>query len=195
MPLTTVQQGLIAQNDFAKFLMIGGGGLVEIAAPMTDDEGRDGEIHKRGEYSYGIAGQFKSTGHLSRRKGRPERLLEVRFSRPARLVVNDPRYWYFIGYLDLKQMGLADPVFVVPSAVFHKEARQKKVGDVVFFRFRANMDPSSKDKWQRYRVQTHQLGKRVLEIMADLEKEENRKRLLLSGPITGPGTMLLRKAT
>ena len=50
MALSSIQQGLIAQYEYAKFLMLGSGGLLELAAPMTDDERRDYEIHRRGRY-------------------------------------------------------------------------------------------------------------------------------------------------
>ncbi len=43
-------------------------------------------------------------------------------------------------------MGLADPVFVVPSTVFHREAKLAQRGELVYFTFWASMEPSSKDK-------------------------------------------------
>jgi hypothetical protein len=45
MPLSLVQQGLIAQQEFAKLLMMGSDGRIEVASPLTDDERRDFEIH------------------------------------------------------------------------------------------------------------------------------------------------------
>lgn len=48
MPISSIHQGLIVQYDYAKFLMLGCGGRLEVAAPMTDDERRDYEIHVRG---------------------------------------------------------------------------------------------------------------------------------------------------
>ena len=195
MPITNVQQGLIAQNDYAKFLMIGSGGRIEIAAPLTDDERRDAEIHERGQYNYSIAGQFKSARHLQRTDGHGARYIGIRFPVRASRVVSHPRYWYFIGYLDLKLMGLADPVFVIPSTVFHKEAARARYGEFVYFAFWASMEAKSKDKWQPYRVETHQLGKRVLEIMEDLRKHERRgKGLQLLRPPAASDLLWLRRA-
>jgi ribosomal protein L21 len=195
MPITLVQQGLIAQNDFAKFLMIGGGGRIEIAAPLTDDERRDGEIHERGRYDYSIAAQFKSARRLQLKRGARTRSLSIRVQVRANRVVNHPRYWYFIGQLDLKLMGLADPVFVIPSTVFHKQAAAGRVGEFAWFVFSASVGPNSKDQWQPYRVETHQLGRRVLDIMSDLRKSDSRQRRLTLAPLPSvPDALWLRKA-
>src|SRR5919201_5940136 len=58
--ISVVQQGIIAQNEFAKLLMIRSGGRIELAAPLTDDERRDFEIHVRGQYGWALAMQVKS---------------------------------------------------------------------------------------------------------------------------------------
>src|SRR5437879_2463300 len=71
MPLSNVQHGVIAQNEFAKYLMMGSGGRIELAAPLTDEERRDFEIHVHGEYGSGLAVQVKSTLALTRLGARP----------------------------------------------------------------------------------------------------------------------------
>jgi hypothetical protein len=46
--ISLLQQGLIVQQEFAKLLMMGSGGPLELAPPLlTDDERRDFEIHVR----------------------------------------------------------------------------------------------------------------------------------------------------
>ena len=37
------------------------------------------------------------------------------------------------------------------------------------FVFRPNMLPTSRDMWRRYRVDTRDIGQRLLEILSDLE--------------------------
>src|SRR5207253_7871541 len=69
MPISMVQQGLIVQQEFAKYLMLGSGGLIEVAAPLTDDERRDYEIHVHGQYGFGLAAQMKSVRNLRRNRG------------------------------------------------------------------------------------------------------------------------------
>ena len=39
--ITLVQQGLIVQQEFAKLVMMGSKGRIELAPPLTDDERRD----------------------------------------------------------------------------------------------------------------------------------------------------------
>ena len=51
MPLSLVQQGLIVQQEFAKLLMLGSDGRIEVAAPLTDDERRDYVIHVPESYT------------------------------------------------------------------------------------------------------------------------------------------------
>src|SRR5712692_1173099 len=48
MAISLFQQGLIVQQEFAKLLMLGSGGRIEVAAPLTDDERRDCESHVSG---------------------------------------------------------------------------------------------------------------------------------------------------
>ena len=121
MRISSVQQGLIVEREFAKFLMMGSAGAIELAAPVSDDERRDYEIHVRGQYGVGVACQVKSAASLHR-MSKNVRYLNIFFDVRADRLVNSPFYWYFFGYLDLELMGLADPTFLVPSTDFHKLA-------------------------------------------------------------------------
>ena len=168
MPISLVQQGLIVQDEFAKFVMMGSGGLIELAPPLTDDERRDYELHVRGHFGFAIAIQVKSTMRVQR-KGRVSPLLHCFFQvKPAKRLVTSPLFYYFIAYLDPKTMRLADPVFLIPSKTFHKYASPKKHGDAWQFTFMGSMAPDSHDRWARYRVNTLDLGQRLLEIMREL---------------------------
>jgi hypothetical protein len=89
MPLSNVQHGVIAQNEFAKYLMMGSGGRIELAAPLTDEERRDFEIHVHGQYGSGLAVQVKSTLALTR-LGARARYLRTFFVVRAGRVVNNP---------------------------------------------------------------------------------------------------------
>src|SRR5205807_126697 len=116
LPVSSVQQGLIVEYEFAKFLMLGTGGRIELATPMTDDERRDYEIHVHGQYGLGLACQVKSAMRLHRMSANV-RYLNIFFDVRADRLVNSPFYWYFFAYLDPKLMGLADPTFLVPSKI------------------------------------------------------------------------------
>src|SRR5256714_2668777 len=153
--------------------MLGSGGRIEVAAPLTDDERRDYEIHVRGHYGFGLAIQVKSTREIHRFGGHA-RYMHCQFPVRATRVVNNPYYWYFIAYLDLKLMRFADPVFLIPSAVFHKNAAPKRKGAFWWFVMAANMEKRTRDKWEPYRVETLKLGQRVLEITNDLKKHRDQ---------------------
>ena len=62
--ISLVQQGVIAQNEFAKLLMMGSRGLIELAAPLTDEERRDFEIHIHGSYGSALAVQVIAPASL-----------------------------------------------------------------------------------------------------------------------------------
>ena len=170
MAITSVQQGLIVEHEFAKLLMMGSGGKVEVARPLSDDERRDYEIHVKGLYGPGLAVQVKSTLALRRHSARTHYLNAFFVVRTGR-VVNHPRYWYFIAYLDTNLMRLGEPTFLIPSKEFHERANPSRRGDQWSFSFQANMEPEARDKWYPYRVGTVELGKRALEIMRDLNKQ------------------------
>src|SRR2546421_7895173 len=103
MRISLVQQGLIVQQEFAKLLMMGSKGRIELAPPLTDDAQRDYEIHVRGQYGFGLAIQVKSTMKL-RPIGGHARYLHSFFPVRATRLVNNPLYWYFIAYLDPQVM-------------------------------------------------------------------------------------------
>lgn len=188
--ISTLQQGLIFQNECVKFVTIGTGGQVEFAAPLTDEERRDYEIHIHGQYDFAPALQMKS--YLITRA---VEYLHVEFSIRSGRVVNDPLFWYVIGGLDLRKMGVAEPLFLIPSEVLHTRAAPRRRGSIWYFQLALSLDPKVHDKWEPYRVPTLDLGKKVLEIMTDLRKHERRiKDVTLALPPAGTGTLWLRKA-
>ncbi len=168
MRISFVQQGIIAQLEFAKLLIMGSRGKIEVAAPLTDDERRDYEIHVRGQYGFGLAFQVKSTMRLVRRA--KALYLECTFPVRASRLVSNPRFWYFFAYLDPKLMRFADPVFLIPSAQVHEHAAPERRGAFLRFSLFASMAPNTHDRWRPYRVETLELGRRVLEVMRDLNK-------------------------
>ena len=167
--ITLVQQGLIVQQEFAKLVMMGSKGRIELAPPLTDDERRDWELHVRGQFGFGLAVQVKSTMNV-KQKRRVVPVMHSAFKVPIKHLVSSPFFYYFLGYLDPKLMRLTDPVFLIPSTVFHRDAYPNRVGAYVQFNFIANMAPSSRDRWLPYQVNTLEVGEKVLEVMADLKR-------------------------
>jgi hypothetical protein len=172
MRISEVQQGLIVQQEFAKLVMLGSKGRIELAPPLTDDERRDWELHVRGQFGFGIAAQVKSTMNIHR-QGRITPILHCFFQVPIKHLVTSPLFYYFLAYLDPKLMRLADPVFLIPSTFFHKYAGPRHHGAYMQFTFMGSMSPNSHDRWQPYQVNTLELGQKVLDVMAEL----NRRRV------------------
>ena len=69
--ISDVQQGVVTQNEFAKLVMMGSGGRIELAAPLTDEERRDFEVHVHGRYGSALALQVKSAMELTRMSATP----------------------------------------------------------------------------------------------------------------------------
>src|SRR5437868_7117019 len=99
--ISLVQQGVISQNEFAKYGMMGSGGLIEYAAPLTDEERRDWELHIHGLYGSALAIQVKSVLQLYPLSKNALYLRSFFVVRASRLV-NDPLFYYFYAYLDPK---------------------------------------------------------------------------------------------
>jgi hypothetical protein len=164
--ISLVQQGVISQNEFAKFLMLGSRGLIELAAPLTDEERRDFEVRIRGLYGSALAMQVKSAMQLANLGGKAC-YLRINFSVRNGRVVNDPLFWYFFAFLDLQTMGFADPTFLIPSRVFHQHANSGQKGGFWHFTLEASMEAGSHDRWTPYRVNARNLGQKLMSIIRE----------------------------
>jgi hypothetical protein len=96
-----------------------------------------------------------------------------------------------VAYLDPKSMGLADPTFLIPSQDFHRLAAPIRRGGKWRFSMAASMEAKSRDRWNRYRVGTLELGKRVLEISRELSKSHHGATLP-TGFLTMPDVLVVR---
>jgi hypothetical protein len=165
MPITRVQQGAIGQFLAAILMMMGSGGKLEVAVPMSDDERRDQEVHARGMFGVSLALQIKTSMQLHLRNRLVAPLLVVHFKVPAERLISHPLFWYLFAYLDEKTMAFADPIFLVDSATVHAHAVPKLQGGVWQFEVQASMGPKAHDLWAPFRVHPADLGDRVLQIL------------------------------
>ena len=163
MPLTTTQQGVIAQWEFMKLLMLGSDGALEVTAPVTDDERRDMETHIRGQFGRSLVFQVKSTTYLEHRW--KARHVSIHFPVARARLITHPLFWYFFAYLDVAAMGFGDPVFLVPSERVHKHANPQLRGETWSFNFSASLEPDSRDQWHWYQVSAREVGKQVLRLL------------------------------
>src|SRR5207302_9316162 len=150
MPISAVQQGILTELLFIILTVLGSDGALEVARQATDDDRRDADVHRRGDFILNLAFQIKSAIAL-RREFTAEKL-HIHFQVLASRLVTHPNFYYFFAYLDTVAMRLADPVFIIPSAEVHKHAVPRLHGDIWRFDFQASLDPKSRDRWVPYRV-------------------------------------------
>jgi hypothetical protein len=161
MPLTKIQQGVIGQSEAAKLMMMGSGGRLEVAMPLSDDERRDEEIHTRGQFGRALALQVKTTMRLIR-EGASLRVSFISNVETKRLI-SDPMFWYLFAYLDRKTMAFGDPIFLVDSATLHARLNRREGSTNLVFH--ASISPNSHDRWVPYRVHPADLGTRIVHVL------------------------------
>jgi hypothetical protein len=166
--ISRTQQGLIAEHEFAKLLMIGSGGQIEVSSPMTDEERRDMEIHIRGRFGPGLAFQVKSTTYRHRQRSRKAYVINIHFTvRPERLI-SHPLFWYFLACLDLEAMAFVDPVFLIPSAQVHEHGSRVLKDGTWYYNVAPSLDSESNDLWHAYQCSPRAVGEHVLQILKNL---------------------------
>jgi hypothetical protein len=166
MPLSSAQKGAIGQFAFLAAALATGKGQVEAYTPAADNEGRDAEIRRHMKRTPSIGIQIK-VAFATQRIGlqHKQKYLEIRFNLPEDRVQNDPRLWYFLALYELSQVRLFDPVYLVPSHIFHRAARRGKWRGKIQFAMFANLGAEAHDSWSRYRVPLKDIGPRLLEII------------------------------
>ncbi|HEY4845325.1 MAG TPA: hypothetical protein VII89_06495 [Candidatus Dormibacteraeota bacterium] len=162
-PISTTQQGIIAEHEFMKLLMLGSGGELEVLAPVTDDERRDLETHMRGTFTPGLIFQVKSTTYIDHRF--KARRLSIHFPVAKDRLISHPLFWYFFGLLDLDAMAYADPVFPLPSEEVHQHANPQLKGDTWSFNFDPSLEADAEDHWRKFQHSTKQVGRYLLEVL------------------------------
>jgi hypothetical protein len=165
-PISSVQQGVVAQYEFAKLLILTSDGELEPAVPVSDDDRRDFEVHVKRSFRSNLAFQLKSAIFL--RHQFQAYTLGVTFTVRKDRLVSDSLFWYAIMCLDLANLGYRDPLFLVNSEEMHRHASPRLVGDTWHFDFYANMSPDSKDRWHPSQVSGKNLGQKVLQILTDV---------------------------
>jgi len=173
MSITSTQQGVITEAEFAKVVIIKSNGALVPARPVADDERRDYEIHIRRHFLESLAMQLKTARRL-RLHGR-SRMLQINF-RVKPPLVSDDRLWYFLAYFDMKTMRFMDPVFLVPSRFLHQHALHGVGRGAIQLQFKASMEASANDKWSPDRLTLEELGARILQILKQLEGQAGASR-------------------
>ena len=179
MPLSTIQKGAVGQFAFLAVALVTGKGEVEIYIPAIDNEGRDAEVRKHLQRKPGIGIQIKVSLTPTRFAKNPQKYLAIQFRLAKKKLQNDPRLWYFLALYDTQRMQFAEPVYLVPAAVFHKLAWHKETKGIVEFHMYADLGPHAKDRWTSYRLPLKDLGKRLLKIIDTPTLPASRATLIL----------------
>jgi hypothetical protein len=162
MAITSTQQGVITEAEFAKICILTSNGRLIPTRALADDDRRDFEIHIRRHFGESLAVQLKTAKHL-RLHGR-SRVLQINFREKAPLI-SDPRLLYFLAHFDIKIRGFTDPVFLVPSPFFHKHALHGVGRGATQLQFKASMEPNANDMWAQWALPQSELGRRVLRML------------------------------
>ena len=192
MPISLVQQGILTEFFFIILTVLGSDGALEVARQATDDDRRDADVHRRGDFILNLGFQIKSA--IAVRQQWAAEQLHIRFSVLESRLVTHPNFYYFFAYLDTVAMRLADPVFIIPSAEVHEHAIPHLHGDTWRFDFHASLDPKARDRWVPYRVSTLEVGKWILAIIADLEKSQSASAVPAAA-FELPGLTWVRRAS
>jgi hypothetical protein len=172
MPISRVQQGTITESEFVKFGVLGSNGELEFSRPASDDDQRDADVHRRSDFDLGLGFQVKSAMILEQHSGTDR--LHIRFKVLKERLITHPFFFYFFAFLDLRIMGIADPAFIIPSTEVHQHAIPHLIGDTWHFDFKASLGPKAYGRWVPHRVNTLEIGKRILAIIADLERDRTQ---------------------
>jgi hypothetical protein len=171
MKLSYVQQGVIVQDEFAKFVTIGTKGEVELFAPYSDDQRIDFEATIKRRFVVPMAIQVKSSMKLQQKYTH----LKVTFAVTDEAFISHDLFYYFFAHLNPGWQGVVDPVFLPPSAEVHKHADPKRLPNGSRqIEFVASMQPGSQDQWTPYRFSQFELGAHV----RDLIEQGQRKGLV-----------------
>jgi hypothetical protein len=168
--ITTAQQGDITEAEFVKFTILTSNGALVPTRPVVDDARVDYEIHIKKHFQQILAVQMK-TARRVRIHGRTRRL-QIDFNMRPPLII-DPRLWFVFAHFDIPALGLGDPLFVVPSEFFIRNARHGFAHGAYKFQFQASMEATAHDKWTPWQVKKVDLGSRLMEILEDLKTATN----------------------
>lgn len=118
MAISPVMHGWITQQEFAKLLMLGSNGSIELTPPMTDDDRRDFEVHLRKRFGFSLAIQVKSAFVVRHHAGTRARYLHITISDFRSRIVTTPFFWYFLAHFSRRLMRFVDPSSSCPRLCF-----------------------------------------------------------------------------
>lgn len=156
--LNTKQKGDLAEARVAELITLYGDEGLSCYRPMSDDEGIDIIVKRRGKLDV-VYVQVKST-YGYKDKGFVSSVKESS-------VVNKERMLVIFVYFDLSEGDLFDQVFCIPAPDFLRltHNKNKKPGHRVFT---VGLNKPDRSKYAEFMIEKRELANRILEIMDKL---------------------------
>lgn len=153
--LNTKQKGDIAEARVAELITLYGDEGLSCYRPISDDEGIDIIVKKRGDLDVAYV-QVKSTFG----NGSDRFVCSVKEDK----IVNKRRMLMVFVYFDLTDGDIHEHVFCVPASEFLKltHNENKKPGHRVFT---VSLNSPDKSKYAKYLIEKRELANKILEIM------------------------------
>lgn len=151
------KKGKVAEYLISALCLNGGGGRLNVAVPIVDDEGVDMVVFRREVGEMGLFLQVKARGSLSESVQSGGFLIDVR----AKTFSPSPNYYVLGVTIDEVETALGKTAWLVPSAAFEKRAARTKGGDIL----RMNTSAKANDKWAEFRIFTQDLPGKLLELL------------------------------
>jgi len=153
--LNTKQKGDIAEARVAELITLYGDEGLSCYRPISDDEGIDIIVKKRGDLDVAYV-QVKSTFG----NGSDRFVCSVKEDK----IVNKRRMLMVFVYFDLTDGDIHEHVFCVPASEFLKltHNESKKPGHRVFT---VSLNSPDKSKYAKYLIEKRELANKILEIM------------------------------
>ena len=130
-------------------------GKINVASPLTDDEGIDLIFYKRGQSDKTIYAQVKSRYSSSKRVQKRQLRCQIRRS------AFTPRENYYIFFIAFnREAQQIIKVWFVPSLILVEKLKNQKSKNYVFH---SGFD--SQDMWEQYRIDLKELPKKILEAL------------------------------
>jgi hypothetical protein len=158
--LSTKQKGDITEARVAELITLYGEEGLSCYKPISDDEGIDLIVKRRGELEV-VYIQVKSTYGNQRSKGFVSTVKEKTIKNKSRMLI------VFV-YFDITDGDLYEQVFCIPAPEFLKLTanKNKKTNDRVFTVGLRNPDQS---KYAEFMIEKRELANKIVEIMDKLQ--------------------------
>lgn len=157
--VSSKQKGDIAENRVAELITLYGEKGLSCYRPMTDDEGIDWIVKRRGRLDV-VYIQVKSTYSYQKKRGFVAKVKEKTLQKKNRMLI------VFV-YFDLSDGDLIDYVFCIPVPKFLKLTNNKNKKAAIRI-FTVGLKHPERSKYAEFMIEKRELADKIIEIMEKL---------------------------